>query len=1188
VRAPARPTRPAPSRRRAPWALAALTAASLAPGCATTGPRDGAGALERLIAAGARDERAVSAPLPPGVPDELANSTVDPGRAFAPLDEALAAVTPEDPPPAGPAPNPTAESIRLFISGRATRLSGDPAGAIAELQAAAQADPGAADPWRELAAAHRQMGDLLSAVAASRQALRLNPDDAESRLRIGLWELQRRDFDAAVADLAAARRNIGALEADAGARFVLDASLGRALAQTGRLAAGAELLASVRELPERFDAPTRFAAELDQVYRRRADSLRDAGDALFMIDRPDDALTLYLAAFEMPSLDPASILPRLTLAAMRAGKPAVAARALVGALGSSRDLSGQRLLPLIRHIAEHSSIRPALESAVAEVREGLAEDAPMQVRSLAARALAAAASAPRAARTLRDWLGEHPGDSAALGDLFGLTAGGPDGAIEQTVRLIESAPMHEARFAQALLDAFEDRDGLIARVAARPEPAARLLEGRLLDASGRPERAERALAAAPMRGALGAAIAALRIETLARLARQPEAEALLGALDDAPAEASALLKARALAALNRPAEALDALRDSLDGPDGGGASLDAALLAARLAWIVGDADAAEHYATRAWSIDPASEGAASLLLDLYAEGGPRADPGKLAAVVRRLREVNPSSRTLRWRRARELVAAGQYDRAETDLVSLAEEDPERPVVELLVALWTRTGSGARAEAWLREQIERRPHDATLVRALGRVLAGDERPEEALALLDGWLADHPYDDATARQAETLLRDTLGRVVEADDRALARLDARPPTLARAVERAAVLVRRNRAAEAADDLMNRLDGASPPAPGLAQPLVGAAGLIAEVAVKTDEDLRGRALALLDRVEQAVGGLPLELHDARLNLLSITEAPFERITDALDSALAAHPQRASELAAVAVGRLSALDKAPLAVRLAAHARARVLDPDTRFFSAWIQAALLALDADASRQVVRAIAGAGRSGEILTAMRLGQPEEGDRGDANLALAVADYFALNGGAQADAIALYDLALEFDPDHELALNNYGYYLADRGMRLDEAERMIRRSLQIDPSSGPTTDSLGWVLYKRGVIHDVTDEAGKVMQEGAATVLTRAARMPANRSSAEVIEHLGDALWAAGRRDEAVRRWRAAQALLEEALRQTRQNQGLAERFAADLARVRGKADAADAGAEPAVAPIVGPINAPAEGAPGGGS
>lgn len=51
-----------------------------------------------------------------------------------------------------------------------------------------------------------------------------------------------------------------------------------------------------------------------------------------------------------------------------------------------------------------------------------------------------------------------------------------------------------------------------------------------------------------------------------------------------------------------------------------------------------------------------------------------------------------------------------------------------------------------------------------------------------------------------------------------------------------------------------------------------------------------------------------------------------------------------------------------------------------------------------------------------------------------------------------------------PKSAMALNAYGYTLADRTDRYREAEKLIRKALRYDPTSPAIIDSLGWVLFK----------------------------------------------------------------------------------------------------------------------------
>jgi len=104
------------------------------------------------------------------------------------------------------------------------------------------------------------------------------------------------------------------------------------------------------------------------------------------------------------------------------------------------------------------------------------------------------------------------------------------------------------------------------------------------------------------------------------------------------------------------------------------------------------------------------------------------------------------------------------------------------------------------------------------------------------------------------------------------------------------------------------------------------------------------------------------------------------------------------------------------------------------------------------------------------------------------------------------------ALKLEPENPLLLNFLGYGKLERGEDLDQAEAMIRKASELRPDDASITDSLGWALYKRGQLPEAIE------------TLSRAAA--GDPAQSEIHEHLGDALYAAGRRIEARFSWQAA--------------------------------------------------------------
>jgi len=105
----------------------------------------------------------------------------------------------------------------------------------------------------------------------------------------------------------------------------------------------------------------------------------------------------------------------------------------------------------------------------------------------------------------------------------------------------------------------------------------------------------------------------------------------------------------------------------------------------------------------------------------------------------------------------------------------------------------------------------------------------------------------------------------------------------------------------------------------------------------------------------------------------------------------------------------------------------------------------------------------------------------------------------------EAVLVMRELLKRNPDHAGALNFVGYLWADRGENLAEAEKYVRRALKLRPNDPFITDSLGWVLFRRGKL----GEAEKALV---------AAHQSAPKESV-IAEHLGDVLVKLGRVEEA---------------------------------------------------------------------
>ena len=106
-------------------------------------------------------------------------------------------------------------------------------------------------------------------------------------------------------------------------------------------------------------------------------------------------------------------------------------------------------------------------------------------------------------------------------------------------------------------------------------------------------------------------------------------------------------------------------------------------------------------------------------------------------------------------------------------------------------------------------------------------------------------------------------------------------------------------------------------------------------------------------------------------------------------------------------------------------------------------------------------------------------------------------------------------IQLQPENGYALNAFGYFLADRDERLDEAEGYLELAHKLLPEDAAVTDSLGWLYYRQGKFEESIE------------LLQKAYGMMAD---SEIAAHLGEVLWVSGDQASATKVW-------EEALRET---------------------------------------------------
>ncbi|HSK73012.1 MAG TPA: tetratricopeptide repeat protein [Pyrinomonadaceae bacterium] len=102
-----------------------------------------------------------------------------------------------------------------------------------------------------------------------------------------------------------------------------------------------------------------------------------------------------------------------------------------------------------------------------------------------------------------------------------------------------------------------------------------------------------------------------------------------------------------------------------------------------------------------------------------------------------------------------------------------------------------------------------------------------------------------------------------------------------------------------------------------------------------------------------------------------------------------------------------------------------------------------------------------------------------------------------------------------PGNPIALNNLGYFLLERDVKIQEAFDLIQKAVNVDPTNPSYLDSLGWAYYKLGKYA----EAEKYLKS--------AARYDSGSST--IMEHLGDAYQKQGKLELAKTAWQKALSL-----------------------------------------------------------
>jgi predicted Zn-dependent protease len=101
----------------------------------------------------------------------------------------------------------------------------------------------------------------------------------------------------------------------------------------------------------------------------------------------------------------------------------------------------------------------------------------------------------------------------------------------------------------------------------------------------------------------------------------------------------------------------------------------------------------------------------------------------------------------------------------------------------------------------------------------------------------------------------------------------------------------------------------------------------------------------------------------------------------------------------------------------------------------------------------------------------------------------------------------------NPDDNILLNNYSYYLAEQNRDLPDAEKMIRKVIDKEPDNNTYLDTYAWVLFKRGKNKEAINIMESIMKKDP-------------NEDADWYEHYGYMMKAVRKCDKAVEYWKRA--------------------------------------------------------------
>ena len=133
---------------------------------------------------------------------------------------------------------------------------------------------------------------------------------------------------------------------------------------------------------------------------------------------------------------------------------------------------------------------------------------------------------------------------------------------------------------------------------------------------------------------------------------------------------------------------------------------------------------------------------------------------------------------------------------------------------------------------------------------------------------------------------------------------------------------------------------------------------------------------------------------------------------------------------------------------------------------------------------------------------------------------VSDFYAVMGdllhqkGLAREAFEAYDSCLQWKDDNIMCLNNYAYYLSERGEQLEKAEQMSYKTVKAEPKNATYLDTYAWILFMQKRYAEAKIYIDQALQNE-------------SQDNSVILEHAGDIYIMNKEPERALELWRQAQ-------------------------------------------------------------